>query len=151
MLLKEKTIAPSFELPDQNGKMHKLSEYKGKKVVLYFYPKDMTPGCTTEACNFRDDSSLYKEKGIVVLGVSADSIDRHKKFVEKHELPFTLLSDESKDMLKAYGVWGEKKFMGRTFNGIHRITYLIDEKGIIVKVFDKVKVKEHSDEILEFF
>ena len=143
--------APDFKLLDQEGKLHKLADYKGKYIVLYFYPKDMTPGCTKEACNFRDDFSKYKKNNIVILGISCDNINLHKKFAEKHDLPFTLLADTNKEVVKAYGAWGKKKFLGREYEGINRITYLIDKKGKIIKVFPKVKVEEHSNEILEIF
>lgn len=145
----EGSIAPDFSLPDQNGKIHKLSDYKGKKVILYFYPKDDTPGCTKEACNFRDDYSKYKKKGVVILGISVDPVKSHKKFEEKYELPFTILSDEKKEVVNKYDVWKEKSFMGRKYMGIMRETFLIDEKGKIIKHFTDVKPDEHSKEILE--
>ena len=141
-------VAPDFTLPDQDGKQHKLSEYKGKKVVLYFYPKDDTPGCTTEACNFRDDESMYKKKGAIVLGVSVDDIKSHKKFADKYELPFTLLSDPDKKVVEKYEVWKEKKFMGRKYMGVFRTTFLIDSAGVIEKIFEDVKPSEHSAELL---
>lgn len=141
--------APEFSLPDQNGDMHALSDYKGKWVILYFYPKDMTPGCTIEACTFRDNETALKKAGITVLGVSADSIKRHKKFEEKHELNFTLLSDEEKGMLKAYEAWGKKKMMGREYEGIYRISYLINKEGEIAKVYEKVKPAAHALEVIE--
>ena len=145
-MLKIGKKAPDFELLDQNGAMHKLSNYN-KTVILYFYPKDDTPGCTKEACNFRDDFSKYKKQGVTIFGMSGDSIEKHKKFSEKYSLPFILLSDPEKSTIKKYGAFGEKKFMGRSFQGIKRMTYVI-KKGIIKHVFEKVKVKEHSDEIL---
>ncbi|MBT3465483.1 thioredoxin-dependent thiol peroxidase [archaeon] len=145
-MLKIGKKAPDFELLDQNGVMHKLSNYN-KTVILYFYPKDDTPGCTKEACNFRDDFSKYKKQGVTIFGMSGDSIEKHKKFSEKYSLPFILLSDPEKSTIKKYGAFGEKKFMGRSFQGIKRMTYVI-KKGIIKHVFEKVKVKEHSDEIL---
>jgi len=148
-MLKEGSKAPEFSLKDQKGKTHKLSEYKGKKIILYFYPRDNTPGCTKEACNFRDDDSQIRKKNAVVLGVSGDSVESHKKFQEKHALPFTLLSDPDKDVIKKYGAWKQKSMYGKTFLGIQRSTYVIDEKGKIIKVFDKVKVDNHSKEILE--
>ncbi len=148
-MLKKGDKAPDFELKDQEGSTHRLSDYSGK-VVLYFYPKDMTPGCTTEACNFRDDFSEYKKRDITVLGISADTVDKHKRFHSKYELPFTLLSDPSKETIKKYDAYGEKKFMGKTFMGIKRMTYIIED-GMIKKVYPNVKVKEHSKEILEFF
>ncbi len=148
-MLKIGENASDFTLPDQEGNQHKLSDYKGKKVILYFYPKDMTPGCTIEACSFRDDFAEYKKRGIIILGISGDSVDSHKKFSEKHSLPFTLLADSKKEVSDKYGVYGEKKFLGKTFLGVKRTTYLIDEKGIIRKVYEKVDVGEHSKEILE--
>jgi thioredoxin-dependent peroxiredoxin len=147
--LKEGAKAPDFSLKDQDGKTHKLSDYKGKKIVLYFYPKDSTPGCTIEACNFRDDESLYKKKGAVILGISVDDEKSHKKFVEKHHLPFTLLADIDKKVVNSYGVWGEKSFMGHKYMGTSRETFIIDEKGKIMKHFDEVRVKDHSKEILK--
>ncbi len=148
-MLEEGSLAPDFELPDQDGRMRKLSDFKGKKVILYFYPKDNTPGCTIEASKFRDDYSLIKDKGAVVIGVSKDSVVSHKKFREKHDLPFILLSDESAEMIKAYGAWQLKKFMGREYMGIARISYLIDEEGKIIKAFPKVNTKKHSKEVLD--
>jgi peroxiredoxin Q/BCP len=150
-MLKINDIAPDFKLPDQDGKEHKLSSYKGKKVVLYFYPKDMTPGCTTEACNFRNDYSEYQKKGIVIFGISCDDEKSHKKFIEKEKLPFTLLSDKDKTVVQKYDSYGEKSFMGRKYMGIFRKTFLIDEKGKIKKIFEKVDVNSHSKEILEEF
>ena len=140
--------APTFSLPDQDGNIHTLSDYKGKKVLLYFYPKDDTPGCTTEACNFRDSYKDFQTKGLVILGVSADSVEKHKKFAEKYNLPFPLLSDEDHKVCEAYGVWGEKNFMGRTYMGISRSSFLIDEEGNIEKVYEKVKPKEHAGEVM---
>ena len=151
LMLDKGDKAPEFKLLDQKGKLHKLTDYKGKKIVLYFYPRDMTSGCTKEACNFRDDFSEYKKNNIVILGISCDDVKSHKKFVEKHDLPFTLLADTNKEVVKAYGALGKKKFLGREYEGINRITYLIDEKGIIVEVFPKVKIEQHSKEILDFF
>lgn len=148
-MLDEGTSAPDFELKDQDGKIHRLSEYIGQYVVLYFYPKDMTPGCTKEACSFRDDMQEYKSKGVKVIGVSTDGVDSHKKFADRHNLNFTLLSDPDKKVVNLYQVYGEKKFMGRTFMGIKRMTYLIDKDGMISKAFPKVDVKMHSKEILE--
>ncbi|MBR3347064.1 MAG: thioredoxin-dependent thiol peroxidase, partial [Solobacterium sp.] len=132
------TAAPQFKLPDQNGVMHSLKDYKGKKVILYFYPKDNTAGCTKEACGFRDRYPDITEKGAVVLGISKDNVASHKKFEEKHSLPFTLLSDESTEVLQKYDVWKEKQMYGRTYMGIERSTYLIDEKGKIIKAYQKV-------------
>ena len=139
--------APNFTLPDQNGKVHTLHEYSGKKVLLYFYPKDDTPGCTTEACNFRDNIQALSDAGLVVLGVSADSVKSHKKFADKFDLPFPLLSDENKEVCEAYGVWGKKKFMGREYMGISRMSFLIDEKGSLSKIYEDVKPKDHVDEV----
>ena len=142
-----KTI--DFSLPDQDGKAHKLSDYKGKWVVLYFYPRDDTPGCTREACGFRDYAKQYKAKNAVILGVSKDSVESHKKFAEKYHLNFTLLSDESKEVIKAYKAWGEKKFMGKIFDGVLRKTYLINPEGVIVYAYEKVNPLIHSEEILK--
>lgn len=143
--------APIFELSDQDGKVHKLSDYLGKRVVLYFYPKDDTPGCTAEACSFRDNYSVFKQNGIEILGVSADSEKSHAKFQEKYELPFTLLSDPEHTVSEAYGVWGLKKFLGREYYGINRTTFLIDEAGNLVKIYEKVKPTEHAQEIMDEF
>ena len=140
--------APEFNLPDQDGKMHTLRESKGKWILLYFYPKDDTPGCTVEACSIRDNYSAFKKAGIVVYGMSADSVKKHAKFAEKHDLPFTLLSDESKDTLNAYGVWAKKKFMGREYMGILRNSFLIDPDGKIAKIYEGVKPTEHAKEVL---
>ena len=148
-MIKEGQKAPDFTLDDQDGKAVSLKDFKGKTVVLYFYPKDMTPGCTIEACDFRDNWTPIKKKGAVVLGVSADPIKRHVAFREKYELPFTLLSDEKKDMLKDYGVWKKKKFMGREFMGIVRTTLIIDKAGKIAKIWSPVSVKDHVKEVLE--
>ena len=142
---------PDFALPDQNGDVHQLSDIRGSKSVIYFYPKDDTPGCTKEACSFRDAFSKFKEHGISVLGVSPDSEASHKKFAAKYKLPFTLLADTDRSISEAYGVYWEKKFMGRTYMGVHRTTFLIDEKGKIKKVFAKVKPEEHASEVLEAF
>lgn len=147
--MKEGNKAPEFKLKDQEGKEHKLSDYRGKKVVLYFYPKDDTPGCTKEACNFRDDDSLIRKKNAVVLGVSGDSVEKHKKFEQKYKLNFTLLSDPKKEVIKKYGAMKEKSIFGNTFLGIQRSTFVIDEQGKIIKIFEKVKVDNHSKEILE--
>lgn len=147
-MLKEGSKAPAFNLKDQDGKTHKLSDYKGKKVVLYFYPKDNTPGCTKEACAFNDNLAKLKKKAII-FGVSADSVESHKKFADKYGLKFPLLSDPDKEMLKKYEAWGKKKFMGKEYKGINRITYIIDEQGKIMKAFPKVKPAEHPEEILE--
>ena len=140
--------AIDFSLPDQNGKIHQLSNYKGKWVVLFFYPKDDTPGCTKEACGFRDGIVELKKLDVVVLGVSADSVASHKKFADKYHLNFPLLSDEKKEVIKKYGAWGKKKFLGKEFEGILRITYLINPQGEIVKKFEKVKPDIHAQEII---
>ena len=149
MILKEKTKAPDFSLVDEKGNTVSLADFKGKPVVLYFYPKDDTPGCTTEACSFRDDYSQYKEAGAVILGVSPDSEKTHAKFASKHQLPFTLLVDEDHKICEAYGVWGRKKFMGREYDGVFRTTFLIDKTGNIAKVFEGVKPAVHSEEVLQ--
>ena len=143
--------APQFTLNDGDGNKVKLSDFKGKKVVLYFYPKDDTPGCTKEACSFRDAFADLKKRDIKVLGVSKDSEASHKKFAAKYKLPFTLLADPDHSIADAYGVYGEKKFMGRTYLGVKRVTFLIDEKGKVKKVFEKVKPEEHAREVLEAF
>jgi len=149
-MLKEGDKAPLFAAKDQQGNTVKLSDYKGKKVVLYFYPKDDTPGCTKEACNFRDNFSMLKKKGIEVLGVSADSVKSHAKFADKFELPFTLVADEDKKIVEDYGVWGEKKFMGKTYMGISRTTFIIDEKGVIQKIITKVDTENSTEQVLDF-
>jgi len=150
-MLKEGTIAPNFTAKDANGATVRLKDQRGQKVVLYFYPKDDTPGCTKEACSFRDAFADFKKRGIEVLGVSVDSEASHKKFTAKYKLPFTLLADSDHAIADAYGVYGEKKFMGRTYMGVKRITFLIDEKGKIKKVFEKVKPEEHAREVLAAF
>ena len=147
-MIKEGNKAPDFSATDQNGKKFKLSSLKGKKnVVLYFYPRDMTPGCTTEACDFRDQFKKFKTTEI--LGVSIDPPERHQKFIEKYDLPFTLISDVDQKVVNKYGVWQEKKLYGRTFMGIVRSTFIIDKSGVVRKIFPKVKVKGHIDEVLE--
>jgi peroxiredoxin Q/BCP len=148
-MLKEGQKAPDFNLDAHDGEKVSLKDLKGKTVVLYFYPKDMTPGCTQEACDFRDNWGAVKKKGAVVLGVSADPVKKHQAFREKYELPFTLLSDEGKKMLKAYGVWQKKKFMGREFMGIVRTTLIIDGAGKVKKIWSPVSVKDHVKEVLE--
>ena len=142
------TKAPDFTLPDQNGNMHSLSEYRGKKVILYFYPKDNTAGCTKQACGFAERYPQFAEKGAVVLGISKDSVASHKKFEEKYGLPFTLLADPELVAIQAYDVWQEKKNYGKTYMGVVRTTYLIDEKGKIVKAFDKVKAADNPEQML---
>jgi peroxiredoxin Q/BCP len=141
--------APDFTLADDSGQKVKLSDFKGKKVVLYFYPKDDTPGCTKEACSFRDGFAEIKSRGAIVLGVSADSVDSHKKFKSKFELNFPLLADPDKKMIENYGVWKEKSMYGRKYMGIERTTFVIDPQGKISHIFPKVKVAEHYDEVLE--
>ena len=140
--------APDFTLPDQNGNMHSLSEYRGKKVILYFYPKDNTAGCTKQACGFAERYPQFTEKGAVVLGVSKDSVASHKKFEEKYGLPFTILSDPELVAIQAYDVWQEKKNYGKTYMGVVRTTYLIDEEGKIAKAFDKVKAADNPEQML---
>jgi thioredoxin-dependent peroxiredoxin len=147
--LKEGDKAPDFKAIDQFGEEISLKTLKGKKVILYFYPKDSTPGCTAEACNLRDNHDDLIKKGYKVIGVSADSDVSHKKFISKYSLPFSLIADTEKVILNAYGVWGEKKFMGRTFMGIIRTTFVISEKGIIEKIFTKVDTKNHTEQILK--
>ena len=142
--------APNFKALDQDGNEIKLPDFKGKKLVLFFYPKASTPGCTMEAKNLRDHYEEFKEKGYEVLGVSADSAKRQKNFCVKNELPFPLLADEDKEVINAYGVWGPKKFMGREYDGIHRTTFIIDENGIISAIIKKVKTKDHTNQIFEF-
>ena len=143
--------APDFSVKDQSGNEIKLSDHAGKRVVIYFYPKDNTPGCTAQACNIRDNYSDLEKEGIVILGVSADSEASHQKFIDKFDLPFALLADVDKKMLNDYGVWGEKKFMGRVYDGIHRTTFIIDESHVIVGIIEKPKTKDHSREILEVY
>lgn len=150
-MLNEGDIAPDFTTKDQNGNAVKLSDFKGKRVVLYFYPKDDTPGCTKEACSLRDSFDIFEEKGIKILGVSTDSEKSHQKFITKYNLPFDLLADTEKEIVEAYGVWGEKNMYGKKYFGINRTTFLIDEDGKIVKIFKKVKVDEHADEVLKAF
>jgi thioredoxin-dependent peroxiredoxin len=147
-MLKKGQKAPKFRLKDQNDEEHTLSDYLGKWVLLYFYPKDDTPGCTKEACGIRDNFAEYKKAGITVLGVSKDSVKSHKKFEKKYELPFTLLSDENKDVLKKYGVWQKKKMMGKEYMGTVRISFLINPEGKITKIYPKVKPEIHAKEVL---
>jgi thioredoxin-dependent peroxiredoxin len=147
-MLQEGSKAPDFDLADDSGEKTKLSSFSGKKVVLYFYPKDETPGCTVEACGFRDAYDEFLAKGAVVLGVSPDSSSSHGKFKNRHSLPFRLLADPEREALKAYGVWGEKSMLGKKYMGVLRTTFLIDEDGKIMKVFPKVKPEGHAKEIL---
>lgn len=148
-MLKEGQKAPSFKLPGDDGKEHSLNDFKGKKVVLYFYPKDDTSGCTKEACDFKDNMSRIKRKDTVVIGVSKDSVKSHLKFKEKYGLNFLLLSDEDLNILEKYGVWKEKSMYGRKYMGVERTTFIIDENGKIQKIFEKVKVPGHVDEVLK--
>jgi peroxiredoxin Q/BCP len=141
--------APQFEANDQNGNAHNLSAYAGKKLVVYFYPKDNTPGCTQQACNLRDNYADLQAKGYAILGVSMDSAASHNKFIEKYTLPFPLLADTERKVIDAFGVWGPKKFMGKEYDGIHRTTFVINETGTITHIFDKPKTKEHGIEILD--
>jgi peroxiredoxin Q/BCP len=150
-VLKEGDKAPDFAVRDADDKPVRLKDFRGRKVVLYFYPKDDTPGCTKEACSFRDSFARFKKQGIEVLGVSLDSSASHKKFARKYDLPFRLLADTDRAISDAYGTYGEKKFMGRTYMGNNRMTFLIDEKGKIKKIFSKVKPAEHAEEVLEGF
>ena len=142
------TKAPDCTLPDQNGELRKLSDYRGQKVILYFYPKDMTPGCTKQACGFAELYPQFRERGAVVLGISKDSVASHKKFEEKYGLPFTILADSEKEVIQRYDVWKEKKLYGKVSMGVVRTTYLIDEEGIIVKADDKVKAAENPAKML---
>jgi peroxiredoxin Q/BCP len=150
-MVKEGEAAPDFESRDAEGNTVRLSDLQGQKVVLYFYPKDDTPGCTKEACSLRDGHAELQRRGIKVIGVSTDDEKSHRKFAEKYSLPFTLLADTDHKVADAYGVYGEKKFMGRTYMGVNRKTFLIDEQGRVRKVFDKVNVEEHADEVLKAF
>lgn len=149
--LNEQTTAPDFQLPDQNGKINRLSDYRGQWVLLYFYPRDNTPGCTAEACAIRDIWGEFKAKGLVVLGVSTNSVDSHKKFETKHSLPFTLLADEGKEVVKKFGVWAPKRLAGHEFLGTKRTSFLIDPEGKIAKVYENVKPAVHAAEVLRDF
>lgn len=149
--LKTGDKAPVFAGTDQNGKTISLNDFKGKKVAIYFYPKDNTPGCTVQACNLRDNYEVLMDKGIQVIGVSADSVASHQKFIDKFDLPFPLIADEDRKVIEQFGVWGPKKFMGKEYDGIHRTTFLIDEDQKIAGVIDKVNTKDHANEILEIF
>ena len=150
-MLKEGSTAPAFKTTDGAGRTVQLKDFRGQKVVLYFYPKDDTPGCTKEACSFRDAFSEFKKRGINVLGVSVNNEASHKKFAAKYDLPFTLLTDTDHSISESYDSYGEKKFMGRTYMGVKRNTFLIDEKGKIKRVFEKVKPEEHAEEVLKAF
>jgi peroxiredoxin Q/BCP len=147
--LKEGDRAPAIDAVDQNGERITLEEYRGKKIVLYFYPKDNTPGCTTESCNLRDNYSRFLDEGFEIIGVSADSQKSHLNFISKHELPFRLISDMDKKVLQDYGAWGEKKLYGKTYMGILRKTFIINEDGYVEKIIEKVKTKEHSKQIFD--
>lgn len=149
MSLEVGQAAPDFNSIDQDGNPISLSDFKGKKVVLYFYPKDNTPGCTAQACNLRDNYEALQKAGYVVLGISSDSGQSHKKFIEKHELPFTLIADEDKSVHEKYGTWVEKNMYGRKYMGTARTTFVIDEKGIIEEIISKVKTKEHTNQIIK--
>lgn len=149
MSLRAGEPAPDFTLPDQRGDSHSLADYRGKWVLVYFYPKDDTPGCTIEACGIRDTWAEFQARDIVVLGISPDSVKRHAKFVDKYDLPFTLLADAGKDVVQLYDVWGRKKFMGRSFLGTRRASFLIAPDGRIAKVYDKVKPAKHAEEVLQ--
>ena len=148
MRLKVGDASPLFELPDQNGKTHKLADYRGRKVLIYFYPKDGTPGCTTEACQIRDNFPKFEETLVAVLGISTDSPESHKKFSQKYKLPFTLLADTNKEVVKTYDVYKPKKFLGREFLGTVRTSFLIDEAGKIIKIYENVKPATHAEEVL---
>jgi peroxiredoxin Q/BCP len=148
-MLGEGKKAPSFKLEDQHGELVSLDSLKGKNVVLYFYPKDDTSGCTKEACNFRDEFPKFSNLDAVILGVSPDSVESHKKFAAKYKLPFSLLSDENKEVLEKYGVWQEKSMYGKKYMGVVRTTFIVDKKGIIKKIFPKVKVDDHNKEVME--
>lgn len=147
-MLKEGEKAPSFSLPDETGTKVSLADFAGKKVVVYFYPKDDTPGCTKEACSLRDNYDAILEKGAVVIGVSKDDGESHKKFKTKYDLPFYLVSDPDAEMIKAYGAWGKKSMYGKEYDGIMRYTYVIDESGTVIKAFEKVNTETHGEEIL---
>jgi peroxiredoxin Q/BCP len=150
-MLNEGDKAPDFSAKNQNGENVKLSDFSGKRVVLYFYPKDDTPGCTKQACNLRDSFDAFEEKGIKIFGVSIDDENSHRKFISKYQLPFDLLTDTEKEIVNLYGVYGEKTNYGKKYMGVNRTTFLIDEAGKIAKIFKKVKVEEHADEVLNAF
>jgi peroxiredoxin Q/BCP len=147
--LKEGDKAFAFDALDQDGNRRTLADYFGKKIILFFYPAASTPGCTAEACNLTDNYEALQKEGYEIVGVSADSASKQKKFQEKYSFPFPLLADTDKKVIQGFGVWGEKKFMGRTYDGIHRVTFLIDENGVISRVIDKVKTKDHAAQILD--
>lgn len=147
--LKVGDAAPNFSAVDQDANSHSLADYKGKKLIVFFYPKASTPGCTAEACNLRDNYKVLQEKGYEILGVSADTAKRQSNFKNKYEFPFPLLADEDKSVIEAFGVWGPKKFMGKEYDGIHRTTFVIDENSVLEQVITKVKTKDHAAQILE--
>jgi len=149
MKLNEGDKAPDFSGEIETGDQVSLKDYEGKKLILYFYPKDDTPGCTKESCNLRDNYKKLKDEGFEILGVSPDGIKKHNKFIDKYNFPFHLLADENKETIQAYGVWGPKKFMGREYEGLLRTTFVIDENGKIMKIFDKVKTKAHAEQIMD--
>ena len=149
--LKEGDKAPQFSALNEKELAVSLSDFSGKKLILYFYPKDMTPGCTAESCNLGGNYVDLQKKGFVVLGVSPDSAKRHQNFIDKYNLPFSLIADENKEVIQAFGVWGPKKFMGKEYDGVLRTTFVIDEKGVIEKIFTKVKTKDHTNQILESY
>ncbi|HSX18924.1 MAG TPA: thioredoxin-dependent thiol peroxidase [Candidatus Saccharimonadales bacterium] len=149
MMPKVGDSAPDFKLPDQNGKVRTLKEFKGQSVLVYFYPKDFTSGCTTEACTIRDSFPNFKTQDLVVLGISADTVESHKKFADKYKLPFTLLADPDKKVINLYGVWQKKKFLGKEYMGIARSSFLLDKKGKIAKVYNKVKPPIHAAQVLK--
>lgn len=148
MVLSAGTQAPDFKLNDHEGKSHQLTDYRGKTIVIYFYPKDDTPGCTTEACSFRDSYADFKKAGVILIGISPDSEKSHTKFIDKYELPFPLLSDTTHKVCEAYGVWGLKKHMGREYEGVYRTTFIIGPEGEITHVFENVQPADHSQEVL---
>ena len=147
--IEEGQAAPNFTGKDQNGSAISLQDFKGDNVVIYFYPKDDTPGCTAQACNLRDNHSELLNKGIKVVGVSADSEEKHQKFIKKYDLPFPLIADTDKSIIQSFGVWGEKKFMGKVYDGIHRTTFILDKDGTVMKRIDKVKTTDHTNQIVE--
>ena len=149
MILTEGDKAPDFTGVDQNGTKISLKDYAGRKLIMYFYPKDDTPGCTAESCNLRDNHSELKKMGFEILGVSADDQKKHLKFIDKYQLTFPLIADTDRKLIESFGVWGEKKFMGKTYDGIKRTTFIINERGIIEKIIEKVKTKNHSEQIIE--
>ncbi|WNH12207.1 thioredoxin-dependent thiol peroxidase [Thalassobellus suaedae] len=147
--LKQGDIVPDFSVNDEQGNLISLSDFKGKKIIVFFYPKANTPGCTAEACNLRDNYEVLKAQGYVLLGVSADSEKKQANFKSKYEFPFPLLADEDKTVINAFGVWGPKKFMGKEYEGVHRMTFIIDENGVVERVIEKVNTKDHAAQILE--